>query len=189
MRCRPSHQESLPTAAKPLLLSSWKVSPLPELSESSGFFVFCPFFATFTATAGSHDDKTGTVGRGSISGDLAGQPCNMTSLTATWWGAGGKAGGEWLPLFIPAFSCSETGILVFLAGPSAANSANLPQMRALKGKVLLRLNLGSPRGLCLWSHLGWSREGNGTGCKYSAKHSLKTLNYPHKLRPFHTAAN
>lgn len=131
----------------------------------------------------------GTVGRGSISGDLAGQPGNVTSRTATQRGAGGKAGGERLRLFIPTSSCSQMGTLVFLAGPSAANSANLPQMRAPKGKVLIGLNFGSPRGLCLRSHLGWSREGNGTGCKYGAKRTLKPLNNPHKPLPFHTAAN
>lgn len=75
------------------------------------------------------------VGRGTIIGDLAGQPCNVTSLRDARWGAGGEAGGEWLPLFIPAFSCRQTGTLVCLVGPSAANSAKLPQMRAQKGKA------------------------------------------------------
>jgi len=40
--------------------------------------------------------------------------------------------------------------MVFLAAPSAANSANLPQMRAPEGKLFTRLSFGSPRGLRLW---------------------------------------
>lgn len=83
-----------------------------------------------------------------------------------------------------AFSCSQTGILVFLEGPFAANCAKLPQMRAKNGKVLIWLNFRSPRGLCLWLYLGCNRHGNGRGCKDCSKCSLKPLNNAHKLFPF-----
>lgn len=81
MRCQTIPPEVPSYSCQSLAVDTLKVSLLPE--QSSSLLVLWPFFATFTAIAESDDNKIGMAGRRNITGDLAGLPCKVMSLTAT----------------------------------------------------------------------------------------------------------